>query len=457
MKKILITLFSIGMLLAGWQTIVLLAEQPELIPSLPRLTETFCMLFTTGTFYQSVAFTLLRGMEGIIISLGLAVGTSILFSRHETLNELFRPLLSLMRSIPVISFILLALIFLQPENIPLIIAFLTMYPLLNENLTKGFKELNPTLSIMTKTFRIRRINRYTQVLYPQLKPFLFSGLSSAVGFGWRAIIMGEVLSQCTFGVGSEMKRAQTFIDVPTLMAWTLVAAIISILFDKGIEKLSRITIPISYTQSAMSVTHPKPKDILLQDVSKSYKQTDVLKHLSIVFTAGEIYGLSAPSGTGKSTLLNLINGSLIPSAGSITADRSLGISYVFHEPELLPHLSVLDNICLPLAAIYNKKQSESLGKQMLTLMEMEELSTRFPHELSYGQQQRTAIARALAYPSSILLMDEPFKGLDNELIRRIALHIRKLHANSNQTIIFVTHKPEELSLLANQTINLPTA
>lgn len=457
MKKILITLFSSGILLAGWQLLAWLVNQPELMPSLPRLAEALNVLFATGTFYESIAFTLLRGTVGIVISFGLAISTALLFSRHETLYELFRPLLSLMRSIPVISFILLALIFLQPENIPLIIAFLTMYPLLNENLTKGFKELDPALSVMAKTFRIRRTNRYMQVVYPQIKPYLFSGLNSAVGFGWRAIIMGEVLSQCTFGIGSEMKRAQTFIDVPTLMAWTLVAALISIAFDKTINKLARITIPISYTGNTTSVKHPQPSIICLNDVSKSYNHTEVLKHLSLVFTAGEIYGINAPSGTGKSTLLNLINGSVFPTTGIVTADRSQGISYVFHEPELLPQLSVLNNICLPLATIYDKKLSESIGKQVLKMMEVEELSNRLPHELSYGQQQRAAIARALAYPAPILLMDEPFKGLDNELIRRIALRIRKQHANSNQTIIFVTHKPEELSLLANQTINLPTA
>ena len=99
-------------------------------------------------------------------------------------------------------------------------------------------------------FRIGKMNRFLHVIYPQLRPFLFSGLASATGFGWRAIIMGEVLSQCAWGIGSEMKKAQNFIAVPELLAWTIAAIIISILFDKGIGRLAKITPPkVSTTQS----------------------------------------------------------------------------------------------------------------------------------------------------------------------------------------------------------------
>lgn len=116
------------------------------------------------------------------------------------------------------------------------IAFLTMFPLLTENLTRGILDLRPGLSIMARQFHIKRSNVLFQIIYPQLKPFLYSGLASAAGFGWRAIIMGEVLSQCAFGIGSEMKRAQNFIAVPELLAWTIVAVFISFFFDKGISK-----------------------------------------------------------------------------------------------------------------------------------------------------------------------------------------------------------------------------
>ena len=172
MKKSIFTILSITILILAWQLLTMLVRLPDLVPSIPHLFSTLVALFASGSFYQSVMATVLRGTIGMSISL-----------------------MAIMRSIPVISFILLALIFLNAESIPLIIAFLTMFPLLTENLTKGIRGQRKEFSIMARQFRIGRWNKLTQVVYPQLKPFLYSGLASASGFGWRAIIMGEVLSQ----------------------------------------------------------------------------------------------------------------------------------------------------------------------------------------------------------------------------------------------------------------------
>lgn len=139
MKKSILIILSITILLLAWQLLAMLVRLPDLVPSVPRLLSTLAALFASGSFYQSVMATVLRGTIGMSISLMAAVGVSFLFYKCEWMYELFRPLLAIMRAIPVISFILLALIFLNAESIPLIIAFLTMFPLLTENLTKGIR------------------------------------------------------------------------------------------------------------------------------------------------------------------------------------------------------------------------------------------------------------------------------------------------------------------------------
>ena len=130
----LISLLSILLLLVGWQLVALLAHQPELLPTLPRLLEAFLQLWGKPSFYQAMGATVGRAMAGLVLSLGLALLVAPFAASKPLLSAFLRPLLTLMRSIPVISFILLALILLNPESMPLLIAFLTMFPLLTENL-----------------------------------------------------------------------------------------------------------------------------------------------------------------------------------------------------------------------------------------------------------------------------------------------------------------------------------
>lgn len=174
-----------------------------------------------------------------------------------------------------------------------------MFPLLTENLTKGILNLRPGLSLMADQFKVNKRNKLMQVIYPQLKPFLFSGLASAVGFGWRAIIMGEVLSQCTLGIGGEMKRAQNFIAVPELIAWTIIAILISFLFDKGISKMASVKWNILYNNTSHDVKSKLPSPIEITDMTFQYAGTKVLSSFSYTFEPDIIYGIKAPSGTGK--------------------------------------------------------------------------------------------------------------------------------------------------------------
>lgn len=454
-KKSAITILSAGILLAAWQLFAVVVQLPELIPTVPRLLKVLAELFVSGSFYLSVAATLVRGIAGILLSLVAATGVAYLFGRHELLYELFRPLLAIMRSVPVISFILLALIFLNPENIPLIIAFITMFPLLTENLTKGIRNQRKELMMMARTFRVGWWNRLTQVIYPQLIPFLYSGLASASGFGWRAIIMGEVLAQCNLGIGSEMKRAQTFIAVPELMAWTIIAILISIAFDKGIARIAGLQPRVHYIiRHRQTASFTATQDIRLTDISYRYENRPVLSHFNFQFVPGRIYGIAAPSGRGKTTLLNLIGNMLKPDQGQIEPSQPDGIAIVFQEPELIRTLTAAENIALPLAAFMDRQVAMQQASALLQDMELETLGERYPSELSFGQQQRVAIARALAYPSPLLLMDEPFKGLDEMLCRRIIGRLRDRQAQNGQTILFASHQSEELRLLADEVVRL---
>lgn len=451
MKRIVLTCLSILLIPVAWQLLSWQMAQPQLIPSFPDLVRALLRLVYTPGFLVSIGTTCLRACVGLLLSLAAASITAFLLNRSEGIRLLFMPWLSLLRSVPVISFILLALIFLNPEMIPLLIAFLTMYPLLTENLLKGLMNRRDSWKMLARQFHLNAWNRLFQINYPQLKPYLFSGLASAVGFGWRAIIMGEVLSQCVDGIGKRMKEAQVFIDVPELIAWTLVAIVLSWLTDKLISRLSDWQPSVRYRHSAVELqaVSLQPNDICLTDVSYSYG----VHHMNIVLKAGKIYALSAPSGRGKTTLLQLLNGTLKPTGGAITG-LPQQTANLFQEPTLLPQLTAKENIMLGGAAYYDRAILEQEALRLLAAFQLEEQAGMYPAALSYGQQQRVALARALMFPAGLLLLDEPFNGLDVELRQLVARFLVEWQQEKQATVVFSSHHVDEIKAMNAEVITL---
>ena len=451
MKRIVLTCLSILLIPVAWQLLSWQMAQPQLIPSFPDLIRALFRLVYSPGFLVSIGTTCLRACAGLLLSLAAASITAFLLNRSEAIRFLFMPWLSLLRSVPVISFILLALIFLNPEMIPLLIAFLTMYPLLTENLLKGLMNRRDSWKMLARQFHLNAWNRLFQINYPQLRPYLFSGLASAVGFGWRAIIMGEVLSQCVDGIGKRMKEAQVFIDVPELIAWTLVAIVLSWLTDKLISRLSDWQPSVRYRHSAVELqaVSLKPNDICLTDVSYSYG----VHHMNIVLKAGKIYVLSAPSGQGKTTLLQLLNGTLRPISGEITG-LPQQTANLFQEPTLLPQLTAKENIMLGGAAYYDRAILEQQSLRLLTAFQLEKQAEMYPAALSYGQQQRVALARALMFPVGLLLLDEPFNGLDVELRQLVARFLVEWQQEKQATVVFSSHHADEIRAMNAEVITL---
>lgn len=451
MKRIVLTCLSILLIPVAWQLLSWQMAQPQLIPSFPDLVRALLRLVYTPGFLVSIGTTCLRACVGLLLSLAAASITAFLLNRSEGIRLLFMPWLSLLRSVPVISFILLALIFLNPEMIPLLIAFLTMYPLLTENLLKGLMNRRDSWKMLARQFHLNAWNRLFQINYPQLKPYLFSGLASAVGFGWRAIIMGEVLSQCVDGIGKRMKEAQVFIDVPELIAWTLVAIVLSWLTDKLISRLSDWQPSVRYRHSAVELqaVSLQPNDICLTDVSYSYG----VHHMNIVLKAGKIYALSAPSGQGKTTLLQLLNGTLKPTGGEISCLPGQTAN-LFQEPTLLPQLTAKENIMLGGAAYYDRAILEQQSLRLLAAFQLEKQAEMYPAALSYGQQQRVALARALMFPAGLLLLDEPFNGLDVELRQLVARFLVEWQQEKQATVVFSSHHADEIKAMNAEVITL---
>ncbi len=202
--------------------------------------------------------------------------------------------------------------------------------------------------------------------------------------------------------------------------------------------------------------------LALADIHHAYDTRPVVRGVSLSASAGEVVCLLGPSGCGKTTILRLlagleplqrgridIGGVAIAEPGRETPPEKRGVGLVFQDIALFPHMDIAANIGFGLS----RRPAAERAKRVATLLSrvhMDGYASAWPHQLSGGQQQRIALARALAPAPAVLLMDEPFSGLDTRLrgaIRDEALHLLKADAI---TAIVVTHDPEEAMFMADR-------
>ena len=200
----------------------------------------------------------------------------------------------------------------------------------------------------------------------------------------------------------------------------------------------------------------------LKDIQKKFDNQFILKNIELEVLEGAFTTIFGPSGSGKSTLLKIISGLLEAEKGSILLDghdvtnmsaNKRKISHVFQEPFLFPHLTVEDNIAFGMEV--QKFPKEEIRKKitfLLELMQLEGFEKRRVQELSGGQKQRVSIARALAPNPSIILLDEPFSGLDYSLREEMGMLLKELQKKLNLTVLFVTHQVEECLRLSDTVI-----
>jgi NitT/TauT family transport system ATP-binding protein len=187
---------------------------------------------------------------------------------------------------------------------------------------------------------------------------------------------------------------------------------------------------------------------------KRYDTISLFSDFNISFQDGTITCILGPSGCGKTTLLNIIGNIIKPDSGQLTGFRERTVSYIFQDPRLLPWKTVEENIGFVLSKDMHVEERDKITGQLIKLMELEDFASYYPSRLSGGMRQRVSIARAFAYPSDIILMDEPLKGLDIKLKLNLIRIFSRMWQTDKRTVIFVTHDVDEALLLGNDIIVL---
>lgn len=179
----------------------------------------------------------------------------------------------------------------------------------------------------------------------------------------------------------------------------------------------------------------------LKNIVKNYGDKKVLGGIDIEIEEGKITAILGESGCGKSTLLNIIAGKIKDYSGEIIFEREheKGISYVFQEDTLIPWKTVYNNLEFVLKGKVEKSELDKRIKKYLKIVNLAGSEKEFPNMLSGGMKRRVGIARAFAFPSNYMFMDEPFEFLDVKIKEEIVEDLIKLQESEKKTVILITH------------------
>ena len=211
----------------------------------------------------------------------------------------------------------------------------------------------------------------------------------------------------------------------------------------------------------------KKAEVKFENITKKFNETTAVDNVSCNFEAGTLTTLLGPSGCGKTTSLRIIAGLERATSGKILVDNEdvtllpatdRDVSMVFQSYALFPHMSVIENVSYGLKMInVNKEEYIEKALETLKLVNLEGYENRMPSELSGGQQQSVAVARAIVLEPKVLLFDEPLSNLDAKLRRQVREDIREIQQKLGVTTIYVTHDQEEALAISDKVIVMNNA
>ena len=219
--------------LLDWQGAALLLHS-FLLSSPAEVVRRLVELLGDARYYQALRFSFFRIAGGFLLGTALGALLAVAAARWRPVEYLLRPLMLTVKSVPVASFIILALIWLNSRRLNTFISFLMVLPIVYGNLLEGLKGESRELTEMARMFRVSPLRRLLYVELPQLKPALLSALSLGLGMSWKSGIAAEVIGIPTGSTGAMLYQAKVYLDMSALYAWTLSIVLVSLIFEKAV-------------------------------------------------------------------------------------------------------------------------------------------------------------------------------------------------------------------------------
>ncbi|MCC5911194.1 MAG: ABC transporter permease subunit [Clostridiaceae bacterium] len=228
LNKFVIILFWV----AVWQILHLFIGRDIYVPSPFSVVMRLKELIFLKVFWTSIAFSIYRVIIGLFLSITLGIIVGVISSMNRYVYDLIHPLMTAIKATPVLSFIILALIWLSSSNVPIFICFLMCFPIIWTNVVTGISNVDKKLLEMAKVYGVKRLTVIKKIYLPSIIPYLSAACITSLGLGWKVSVAAEVLSHPRNAIGSHLYSAKVYLDSSELFAWTLVVILLSLLFER---------------------------------------------------------------------------------------------------------------------------------------------------------------------------------------------------------------------------------
>lgn len=225
--------------LAVWQIACLLVAKELLLPAPAVVFRRFGALIVSAAFWQATLMTFLRIFGGFFLGVAGGLFLAVVTKLSKTADTLFNPLIKAVRATPIVSFIILTLVWLSKDTVPVFIVFLMVVPIVWDNVRTGIDSRDQRLIEMAFVFKLKPRLVFTKIYVPTVTPYFLTACTTSLGLAWKSGIAAEVISRPEFAMGSKLSDAKVYLETPDVFVWSIVVIVLSLAIENLMVKLFR--------------------------------------------------------------------------------------------------------------------------------------------------------------------------------------------------------------------------
>ena len=232
-------LASSAVLFGAWECLARAIGSPLLLPAASSVLRDSARLFFERAFLADVAYTFARGLVAFAASFALSAALGALSGTRPLFSAALAPWMSVIKSTPVVSFILIAILWFGSDIMPIFVAVLMTLPVMTEAFAQGARSCDPKLLVMARVYAIPRRKAFLAIRVPSAMPYVLAGAGASLGLTWKVVVAGEILGFPRSGLGSAMQTAKVHLETTRVFSLTLVAIALSVITELAFRAVAR--------------------------------------------------------------------------------------------------------------------------------------------------------------------------------------------------------------------------